>query len=198
MHNAGQAPAAIPNLPTTAESPINTSRPRKLLRRFVVDTANLLQPDHPALVPKLLWASPHWIRHTHASHALDDFGAGYTSFPYLRDLPADALKIDGGFVRDMQELSANAAIVEAIIGLARNLGMQSIAEWVEDAQTLEVLQAMRVDYVQGFAIARPQSPDVILAATSAADFIKDPEVLALIGPRIISPSCDGTSTQALH
>ncbi|WP_370712305.1 EAL domain-containing protein [Paraburkholderia sp. IW21] len=133
-----------------------------------------------------------------AKVALDDFGAGYTSFPYLRDLPADALKIDGGFVRNMQELSANAAIVEAIIGLARNLGMQSIAEWVEDAQTLEILQAMRVDYVQGFAIARPQSPDVILGATSAADFITDPEVLALIGPRIISPSCDGTSPQALH
>ncbi|MFM0339053.1 putative bifunctional diguanylate cyclase/phosphodiesterase [Paraburkholderia fungorum] len=133
-----------------------------------------------------------------AKVALDDFGAGYTSFPYLRDLPADALKIDGGFVRDMQELSANAAIVEAIIGLARNLGMQSIAEWVENAQTLEVLLAMRVDYVQGFAIARPQSPDVILAATSAADFIKDPEILALIGPRIVSPSLSGTSTQALH
>ncbi|MFL9906528.1 EAL domain-containing protein [Paraburkholderia sp. RL17-337-BIB-A] len=133
-----------------------------------------------------------------AKVALDDFGAGYTSFPYLRDLPADALKIDGGFVRDMQELSANAAIVEAIIGLARNLGMQSIAEWVEDAQTLEILQAMRVDYVQGFVIARPQSPDVILAATSAADFINDPAILALIGPRIMPPSHDGTATQALH
>jgi diguanylate cyclase (GGDEF)-like protein len=130
--------------------------------------------------------------------ALDDFGAGYTSFPYLRDLPADALKIDGGFVKDMQELSANAAIVEAIIGLARNLGMQSIAEWVENAQTLEILQAMRVDYVQGFAIARPQSPEVILAATSAADFIQDPEILALIGPRTTPLSHDGTAPQALH
>lgn len=115
--------------------------------------------------------------------ALDDFGAGYTSFPYLRDLPADALKIDGGFVRDIHHLSANAAIVEAAIDLARNLGMQSIAEWVEDAITLEVLQGMRVDFVQGFGIARPQSPETILAATSSADFIEDPAILALLGAR---------------
>ncbi|WP_175891608.1 EAL domain-containing protein [Burkholderia cepacia] len=115
--------------------------------------------------------------------ALDDFGAGYTSFPYLRELPADALKIDGEFVRDIHHLSANAAIVEAAIGLARNLGMQSIAEWVEDAATLEVLQDMGVDFVQGFGIARPQSPEAILAATSSADFAEDPAILALIGTR---------------
>jgi diguanylate cyclase (GGDEF)-like protein len=133
-----------------------------------------------------------------AKVALDDFGAGYTSFPYLRDLPADALKIDGGFVQNIHELSANAAIVEAIVGLARNLGMQSIAEWVEDAPTLEILQSMGVDYVQGFAIARPQSADVILAATSAADFITDPEVLALIGPRTMPPSQDEDSPRSLH
>jgi diguanylate cyclase (GGDEF)-like protein len=133
-----------------------------------------------------------------AKVALDDFGAGYTSFPYLRDLPADALKIDGGFVRQIQDLSANAAILEAIIGLAHNLGMQSIAEWVEDAQTLEILQTMGADYVQGFAIARPQPPDVILAATSAADFIQDPEILALIGPRIEAHSQDEPSPRSFH
>ncbi|MGF6289727.1 EAL domain-containing protein [Paraburkholderia youngii] len=109
-----------------------------------------------------------------AKVALDDFGAGYTSFPYLRDLPADALKIDEEFVKNISGSPANAAIAEAIIGLARNLGMQSIAEWVEDAPTLEILQTMGVDHVQGFAIAHPQAPEVILAATSTADFITDP------------------------
>lgn len=130
--------------------------------------------------------------------ALDDFGAGYTSFPYLRDLPADAIKIDGGFIKSINELSANAAIVEAVVGLARNLGMQSIAEWVEDATTLEILQAMNVDYVQGFAISRPQPSEVILAASSAADFITDPAILALIGPRVITPAQDEHSAQSLH
>ncbi|MGI4813599.1 MAG: putative bifunctional diguanylate cyclase/phosphodiesterase [Janthinobacterium lividum] len=133
-----------------------------------------------------------------AKVALDDFGAGYTSFPYLRDLPADALKIDGNFVKNMSELSANAAIVDAIVGLARNLGMQSIAEWVEDARTLEILQAMRVDYVQGYAIARPQSPEVILAAHSAADFITDPAVLALIGPNTMLLPLDDGPPRPLH
>ena len=118
-----------------------------------------------------------------AQVALDDFGAGYTSFTYLRDLPADALKIDGGFVRQIHDVAANAAIVEAIVGLARNLGMQSIAEWAEDAPTLGALQRMGVDYVQGFVIARPQSPETILSMTSAADLITDPEVLRLLGPR---------------
>jgi len=133
-----------------------------------------------------------------AKVALDDFGAGYTSFPYLTELPVDALKIDGGFVRRIREFSANAAIVEAIVGLARNLGMQSIAEWVEDAQTLDILQTMGVDYVQGFAIARPQLPEVILAATSAADFITDPEILALIGPRTEAYASSDRSTSSLQ
>jgi diguanylate cyclase (GGDEF)-like protein len=130
--------------------------------------------------------------------ALDDFGSGYTSFHYLLDLPADALKVDGEFVRNIHVNPANAAIVEAAIGLARNLGMQSIAEWAEDAQTLELLQTMGADYVQGFAIARPQKPEKILAATSAADFIEDPQVLALIGPRPASHRQDQLSSETRH
>ncbi len=66
--------------------------------------------------------------------ALDDFGAGYTSFKYLKDLSADALKIDGEFIRTMCDHPADTAIVEAIVALARNLGMRSIAEWVEDSK----------------------------------------------------------------
>ena len=129
--------------------------------------------------------------------ALDDFGAGYTSFPYLCELPADALKIDGRFVRDMSTLSANAAIVDAAVGLARNLGMQSIAEWVEDASTLEELLVMGIDYVQGFGIARPQAPDRILAARSAADFIQDSAILAMIGTADLAQTDDGLS-RSLH
>ena len=70
--------------------------------------------------------------------------------------PADALKIDGEFIRTMCEHPADTAIVEAIVALARNLGMRSIAEWVEDANTLRALKEIGVDYVQGFVIARPQ------------------------------------------
>ena len=112
--------------------------------------------------------------------ALDDFGAGYTSFKYLKALSADALKIDGEFIRTMCAHPADIAIVEAIVALARNLGMRSVAEWVEDADTLRALQEIGVDYVQGFLVAKPQESAAILAASSAASFVRDPEVVSFI------------------
>jgi diguanylate cyclase (GGDEF)-like protein len=112
--------------------------------------------------------------------ALDDFGAGYTSFKYLKDLSADALKIDGEFIRTMCAHPADIAIVEAIVALARNLGMRSVAEWVEDVDTLRALKEIGVDYVQGYLIAKPQESSAILAASSAASFVVDPEVVEFI------------------
>ena len=111
-----------------------------------------------------------------AKIAIDDFGAGQTSLRYLKKLSADALKIDGEFVRTMCNHPADIAIVEAIITLARNLGMRSIAEWVEDFQTLRALEELGVDYVQGFGIAKPQEASDILAASSAASFVTNGEL----------------------
>lgn len=113
------------------------------------------------------------LRSRHVRIALDDFGAGYTSFSYLKAFSADALKIDGSFIRSMRHHPADIAIVEAIVELARNLGMRSIAEWVEDYETVQALADIGVDYVQGYVIARPQSPEVLLQAASAASFITD-------------------------
>ncbi|PFH04411.1 diguanylate cyclase (GGDEF)-like protein [Collimonas sp. PA-H2] len=118
-----------------------------------------------------------------AKVALDDFGAGYTSFTYLKSLSADALKIDGAFIQSMNKHPANEAIVEAIVELARNLGMKSIAEWVEDCAMIEALAKLGVDYVQGFIVAKPQSPDAILLARSAASFIVDPDVARFVAER---------------
>jgi EAL domain-containing protein (putative c-di-GMP-specific phosphodiesterase class I) len=117
--------------------------------------------------------------------ALDDFGAGYTSFKYLKDLSADALKIDGEFIRTMCAHPADIAIVEAIVALARNLGMRSVAEWVEDVDTLRALKEIGVDYVQGYLIAKPQESGAILAATSAASFVKDPAVVQFIDSIVV-------------
>lgn len=111
-----------------------------------------------------------------AKIAIDDFGAGQTSLRYLKKLSADALKIDGEFVRTMCNHPADIAIVEAIITLARNLGMRSIAEWVEDVETLRALDELGVDYVQGYAIAKPQEAADIVAATSSAGFVTKAEV----------------------
>jgi diguanylate cyclase (GGDEF)-like protein len=115
-----------------------------------------------------------------AKIALDDFGAGHTSFKYLKELSADALKIDGAFVRTMCQHPADTAIVEAIVALARNLGMRSIAEWVEDVDTLRALKEIGVDYVQGFVIAKPQESIAILGATSAASFVDREDVTGFL------------------
>jgi diguanylate cyclase (GGDEF)-like protein/PAS domain S-box-containing protein len=112
--------------------------------------------------------------------ALDDFGAGYTSFSYLKELPADVLKIDGNFIVNINAHPANVAIVEAIVSLAVNLGMKTIAEWAEDAATVRTLAEIGVDYVQGYAIARSQPPEKLLTASSSASFIKADDVQQVV------------------
>jgi len=77
----------------------------------------------------------------------------------------------------MNRHPANVAIVEAIVSLAQNLGMKTIAEWAEDFETVETLAEIGVDYVQGFVVARPQHPDKILSVRSGADFIQDKTLL---------------------
>jgi diguanylate cyclase (GGDEF)-like protein/PAS domain S-box-containing protein len=120
------------------------------------------------------------VRSFGAKVALDDFGAGYTSFSYLKELTADLLKIDGSFIVNMNRHPANVAIVEAIVSLARNLGMKTIAEWAEDAATVQTLIEIGVDYVQGYVIARPQHPDALLAVASSASFIVDQDLIAVV------------------
>ena len=118
-----------------------------------------------------------------AKIALDDFGAGYSSFTYLRDLPADALKIDGAFVQGASSHPANVAILQAIIELTHNLGMKSIAEWVEDLETMQLLTELGADYVQGFAIAPSKPGERILTAKSSGEFIEDERVRRFVQER---------------
>ncbi len=120
------------------------------------------------------------VRGYGARVALDDFGAGYTSFSYLKELPADLLKIDGSFIVNMNQHPANVSIVEAIVNLARNLGMKTIAEWAEDAATVQALAEIGVDYVQGYAVAHPMAPEKLLEVSSAASFIKNVELLHFV------------------
>jgi EAL domain-containing protein (putative c-di-GMP-specific phosphodiesterase class I) len=74
----------------------------------------------------------------------------------------------------------NIAIVRTIVELARNLGMKSIAEWVEDSATLEALQAMGVDYAQGYIVSKSRPPIDILNALAITDLVSSPETLAFI------------------
>jgi diguanylate cyclase (GGDEF)-like protein/PAS domain S-box-containing protein len=96
--------------------------------------------------------------------ALDDFGAGFASFYYLKHLAFDLLKIDGEFVTDLTTSRTNQLVVKAVVDIARGLGKRTIAEFVEDAETLEMLRGMDVDFAQGFYIAKPAPLPLLQAA----------------------------------
>ena len=87
--------------------------------------------------------------------ALDDFGTGFGTFTHLKNLPISYLKIDIEFVLDLTTNRANQHLVKAIVGLAQDFGYETIAEGVEDAETLALLKAYGVDYAQGFFLGRP-------------------------------------------
>ena len=97
------------------------------------------------------------LRERGCQFALDDFGRDASSFFYLKHLPADFLKIDGAFVRGMLDDRRDQAIVRSIAQLARDFGMHSIAEQVENADMAMLLNDMGVDYLQGYHIHRPEA-----------------------------------------
>ena len=98
----------------------------------------------------------HELRKLGCRFALDDFGSGLSSFGYLKNLPVDYLKIDGTFVRDMDTDDVNHAMVSAIQQLGNILGIETIAEFVENDNIVEMLSELGVDYAQGYAIAMPK------------------------------------------
>lgn len=94
--------------------------------------------------------------------ALDDFGKGFSSFYQLKNLDVDYLKIDGSFVRNLSKDPVDKHLVTAMVTLAGGLGKQTIAEFVEDEETLEILRSIGVDCAQGFHIGRPRPLDDVL------------------------------------
>lgn len=85
----------------------------------------------------------------------DDFGSGFASFAYLRELPVDMVKIDGKFIRELDTSPLDQAIVRALVGIAQFLGKEVVAEFVEDAKTRDLLQRIGVHYGQGFFLGHP-------------------------------------------
>jgi diguanylate cyclase (GGDEF)-like protein/PAS domain S-box-containing protein len=88
--------------------------------------------------------------------ALDDFGAGFGSFYYLKHLPFDVLKIDGEFVRNLAASDTDRVMVKSLARIAGELAKRTIAECVEDVETLALVRSYGADYAQGFGIGRPQ------------------------------------------
>jgi len=94
--------------------------------------------------------------------ALDDFGAGYGSFSYLKHLPCDLVKIDGEFIRGCETNLTDQLVVKAVVEIARGLGKRTVAELVEQGSTLQRLRSWGVDYAQGYHLGAPAPVESLL------------------------------------
>jgi diguanylate cyclase (GGDEF)-like protein len=101
--------------------------------------------------------------------SLDDFGSGYSSYSYLKNLNVDYLKIDGAFVKDMANNKADVAIVKSMNEIAHSLGIKTIAEYVENNEIRDILREIGVDYVQGYGIQKPILLTELLDESSFAE-----------------------------
>ena len=96
------------------------------------------------------------------SIAIDDYGTGYASLSYLKRLPADELKIDRSFVQHLTTDQADQAIVRSTVSMAHSLGIQVVAEGVEDQATWNLLASLKCDIAQGYYLSRPiPAPDLV-------------------------------------
>ena len=102
--------------------------------------------------------------------AIDDFGTGYSSLSQLKRFPIDTLKVDRSFVRDLPANAEDKAITEAIISLAKTLGVAVVAEGVETAEQCEFLRARGCDDMQGFYFSKPCHPDAFAALLARQEF----------------------------
>jgi EAL domain-containing protein (putative c-di-GMP-specific phosphodiesterase class I) len=110
------------------------------------------------------------LKKTGCKFALDDFGSGFCSFSYLKNLPVDVLKIDGAFIRGMADAPVDQAMVRSMNQVAHALKKQTIAESVENEETLLLLKEFGVDFAQGNHIAAP------------SDFIESDKLVLISDP----------------
>ena len=99
--------------------------------------------------------------------ALDDFGAGFGSFYYLKHLPFDLLKIDGEFVRNCRTSPTDRLVIGAVVEIAKGLGKETIGEFVGDDETARLLTRLGVDYGQGFHLGEPAPVEQLLSGLDA-------------------------------
>jgi EAL domain-containing protein (putative c-di-GMP-specific phosphodiesterase class I) len=118
---------------------------------IILEITESLAIRRPAHVERQIDA----LRNLGCQFALDDFGTGYSSFSHLQKLKFDYIKIDGSFVENMLSNPVDQKMIKLIAEIGREAGMQTIAEYVQDAESLEILGELGVDMVQGFFVGRP-------------------------------------------
>jgi EAL domain-containing protein (putative c-di-GMP-specific phosphodiesterase class I) len=136
---------------TVASAASIWNRPLETLTVELTETTIMESPEQSL-------ATMRRLRELGARVALDDFGMGYSSLAYFRDIPANELKVDKSFVLNMLTHAADRAIVDTVIKLAHAFGLSVVAEGVEDARILEALRELRCDVAQGYFYSRPLAP----------------------------------------
>ena len=101
------------------------------------------------------------IKELGCKFALDDFGVGFSSLYHIKQLPIDLVKIDGSFIRHLPEEPEDQALVRAVVEVAKVFGLQTVAEFVENEESLEILSTLGVDYAQGYHISKPEFFDAL-------------------------------------
>ncbi len=147
---SGDSLASDPNLLSVIE--------RELMRTGVDPKSLIFEVTETAAIANMPEASrfASALRSLGCSLALDDFGTGFGSFYYLKHLPVGYLKLDGEFIRNLTHSPVDKHVVRAIVGVARALGIKTVAESVSNAETIRLLQEHGVDYAQGFYVGRPE------------------------------------------
>jgi EAL domain-containing protein (putative c-di-GMP-specific phosphodiesterase class I) len=127
-------------------------RQPQLARRLIIETAehSLVNLSEP------LSAAIQRLREAGARFSIDRFGQSATSVGYLRKLHVDYIKIDGSYIRDIDRSDERQFFVQALVGIAHGLGIQTIAEYVETTLELEILRGLGVDAIQGYLVGRPK------------------------------------------
>lgn len=140
----------------------NAGRDRSVMERLMVEITETVSITDIDVTASFVSS----LRDLGCSVAIDDFGAGYSSYKNLRLLDVNVIKIDGEFVRNITHSSADQIFVRSLIELAKQFDMKTVAEWVRDEETAVLLRDAGVDYLQGFLFGRPK---VILDVGRAED-----------------------------
>lgn len=172
LHRYGDRLAAVPGLSVAINLSANSLGEPFLLPFLHAALQDSVLPAHrirleiteTALINNMAAASRlvAEMRSAGCTVALDDFGAGLSSFAYLKQFPVDFLKIDGSFIRHLADNVVDREIVSSINDIGHRLGVRTVAESVENEQTLNALRAIGVDYAQGYVIGRPMPLEAFL------------------------------------
>jgi diguanylate cyclase (GGDEF)-like protein/PAS domain S-box-containing protein len=130
----------------------------------IVDGSLVIEITETAAIAEIEKARElaHNLRALGCRLAIDDFGAGFATFYYLKHLTFDYIKIDGEFIKQLSHNKVDQAVVRAVVDIARELGAETVAEFVQDDETLTLLKRLGVDYAQGYHTGRPGPLDAVL------------------------------------